>query len=145
MRSKGFRLQCRLKAEDFEAVSGKGVIGTVDGKKAALDNKKLMERFAAKIPADIEDKILAEQKLGKTVSYISVDNNVSGYVTITDAVKATSRQAISELIGQGIEVIMITGDNENTAKAVAGDLGLSSFMAGSLPQDKLKEIKRLQS
>ncbi|HMK06267.1 MAG TPA: copper-translocating P-type ATPase, partial [Flavobacterium sp.] len=133
------------KIEDFEAVSGKGVIGTVDGKKVLLGNKKLMEQFAVKIPQDIENKILSEQQLGKTVSYISVDGNVSGYVTITDAVKATSKQAIAELISQGIEVIMVTGDNENTAKAVAGDLGLSAFIAGSLPEDKLKEIKWLQS
>lgn len=131
--------------KDFEAVSGKGVIGTVSGKKVALGNKKLMEQVGSQISEDIDAKITVEQKLGKTVSYISIDNSVVGYVTITDAIKPTSKEAIAELIRQGIEVIMITGDNENTAKAVAAELGLTSFKAGSLPEDKLNEIKRLQS
>ena len=131
--------------KDFEAVSGKGVTGTVSGKKVALGNKKLMEQVGSQISEDIDAKITVEQKLGKTVSYISIDNIVVGYVAITDAIKPTSKEAIAELIRQGIEVIMITGDNENTAKAVASELGLTSFMAGSLPEDKLNEIKRLQS
>jgi Cu2+-exporting ATPase len=76
------------------------------------------------------------------VSYISVDNQVLGYVTITDAIKS-SVAAIKELMNQGIEVIMLTGDNENT-KAVADELHLTSFIAGCLPEDKLKEIKRHQ-
>lgn len=131
--------------KDFEAVSGKGVIGTVSGKKVALGNKKLMEQVGSQISADIDAKITVEQKLGKTVSYISIDNTAVGYVAITDAIKPTSKEAIAELIRQGIEVIMITGDNENTAKSVAAELGLTSFKAGSLPEDKLNEIKRLQS
>ena len=131
--------------KDFEAVSGKGVIGTVAGKKIALGNKKLMKQVGAEISYEIDVKITEEQKLGKTVSHISVDNRVVGFVAITDAIKPTSKKAIAELIRQGVEVIMITGDNENTAKAVASELGLSSFMAGSLPEDKLNEIKRLQS
>ena len=131
--------------KDFEAISGKGVIGTVDNKKSALGNKKLMEQVGAVIPNEIEQKIIAEQKLGKTVSYISVGGNVVGFVSITDAVKATSKEAIQELMRQGVEVIMLTGDNENTAKAVANELHLSSYKAGCLPEDKLKEIKRLQA
>ena len=130
---------------DFEAVTGMGVIGTVSGKKIALGNKKLMEQVGATIAIDIEGKIIEEQKLGKTVSYIAVDGTTEGYVTITDAIKATSKAAIAELMRQGVEIIMITGDNENTARSVAGELNLKSFLAGSLPEDKLKEIKRLQS
>jgi Cu+-exporting ATPase len=132
-------------AKDFEAITGKGVTGTVGNKKIALGNKKLMEEVNASVSDDIESKIIAEQKLGKTVSYISVDNTVMGYVTITDAIKATSVAAIKELMRQGIEVIMLTGDNKNTAKAVADELDLTSFIAGCLPEDKLKEIKRLQA
>jgi Cu+-exporting ATPase len=131
--------------KDFEAVTGKGVIGTASGKKIALGNKKLMEQVGASVSAEIESKIVAEQTLGKTVSYIAVEGITEGYITITDAIKATSKAAIAELMRQGVAVIMITGDNENTAKAVAAELNLSSFMAGSLPEDKLNEIKRLQS
>jgi P-type Cu+ transporter len=134
-----------VEVKDFEAVSGKGVIGTVNNNKVALGNKKLMEQVGAIITVDIEQKIIAEQELGKTVSYISVSGNVVGFVSITDAIKATSKDAIQELMRQGVEVIMLTGDNENTAKAVADELHLSSYKAGCLPEDKLKEIKRLQA
>nr|WP_315162855.1 heavy metal translocating P-type ATPase [uncultured Flavobacterium sp.] len=134
-----------IEVKDFEAISGKGVIGTVTKKKVALGNKKLMEQVNAKVSEELENKITAEQKLGKTVSYISVDGIAVGFVSITDAIKATSVEAIKELMRQGVEVIMLTGDNENTAKAVATQLNLSSFKASCLPEDKLKEIKRLQS
>ena len=134
-----------IDVSDFEAVTGMGVTGTVANKKVGVGNKKLMAEIGASIAVEIDNKIIAEQKLGKTVSYIAVDNVVVGFVAITDAIKATSKMAISELIRQGVEVIMITGDNENTAKAVAAELNLSSYMAGSLPEDKLREIKRLQA
>ena len=134
-----------IEVKDFEAVSGKGVIGTVTNKKVALGNKKLMEQVNATISDALESQIIAEQKMGKTVSYISVDGIAVGFVAITDAIKATSFEAIKELMRQGVAVIMLTGDNENTAKAVAAQLHLSSFKAGCLPEDKLKEIERLQS
>ncbi|MES2806863.1 MAG: heavy metal translocating P-type ATPase, partial [Bacteroidota bacterium] len=134
-----------IEVKDFEAISGKGVIGTVTNKKVALGNKKLMEQVNVTVSEELENKITAEQKLGKTVSYISVDGIAVGFVSITDAIKATSVEAIKELMRQGVEVIMLTGDNENTAKAVATQLNLSSFKASCLPEDKLKEIKRLQS
>jgi len=133
------------KVDDFEAVAGMGVIGTVAKNKVALGNKKLMEKIKAVIPKDLETQILAEQKLGKTVSYIAVDQKALGYVSITDAIKKTSAAAIKNLMEQGIEVIMITGDNENTAKAVADTLHLTNFKAGFLPEDKLKFIKKLQA
>jgi Cu2+-exporting ATPase len=129
---------------NFEAIAGKGVIGTVNSKKIALGNKKLMEQVKTELSEEINLKIIAEQKLGKTVSYISVDQKVLGYVCITDAIKQTSKKAIALLQKQGIEVIMLTGDNKNTAKAVATELSLSSFKAECLPEDKLNIIKTLQ-
>ena len=84
-----------------------------------------------------------EQKLGKTVSYIALDKKVAGFITISDAVKKSSLEAITELKKQGVEVIMLIGDNENTAKAVADELGLSDFKASCLPQDKLEYILSL--
>lgn len=134
-----------LEAKDFEAIAGKGVTGTVTHKKVALGNKKLMEHIKAQVSDDLENKIVTEQKLGKTVSYIAIDGVVVGFISITDAIKTSSAAAIKELISQGIEVIMLTGDNENTAKAVANELKLTSYKASCLPEDKLKEIKRLQS
>lgn len=137
--------QSLLEVPNFEAVAGKGVLGTVNNSKTALGNKKLMDQIGASIPDDLETKIIAEQNLGKTVSYIAVNNKAVGYVSITDAVKGTSAKAIKDLMDQGIEVIMLTGDNKNTAKAVADHLHLSSFKADCLPEDKLKEIERLQA
>ena len=104
-----------------------------------------MEQVKASISDDIENKIITEQKLGKTVSYIAVEGIAVGFVSITDAIKTSSAAAIKELMQQGVEVIMMTGDNINTAKAVAEELNLSSYKAGCLPEDKLNEIKKLQA
>jgi Cu2+-exporting ATPase len=134
-----------IEGNDFEAISGKGILGTVANKKIALGNKKMMEQVNATVSEELENKIIAEQKLGKTVSYIAVDGVALGFVAISDAIKKTSAAAIQELMQQGIAVIMLTGDNENTAKAVAQKLHLSTYKAGCLPEDKLQEIKRLQS
>lgn len=133
-----------IEVKDFEAVAGRGVIGSVQGKKVALGNLKLMEKFKVAITDDLTDKIMAEQKLGKTVSYISVDSKAVGFVAISDAIKESSKKAIAELIKSGVEVIMLTGDNKNTAKAVADQLNLTDFKAECLPEDKLKMIKELQ-
>ena len=132
------------KVNDFEAIAGKGVIGTVNSKKAALGNAKLLEQFSISISAELKNKVIAEQEQGKTVSYIAVENQSVGYVTIFDAIKATSQQAIQELQQNGVEVIMLTGDNANTAKAVAKQLNLKHYKAECLPEDKLNEIKALQ-
>ena len=103
-----------------------------------------MEKIQANIPVTLSQMVEAEQKLGKTVSFIAVDKNAVGYVSISDAIKKTSKEAIKQLIDQGVEVIMLTGDNKNTAKAVAEELQLSDFKAECLPEDKLKVIEKLQ-
>ena len=124
---------------------GKGVIGTIEGDKVAIGNKKLMEQVGAILSEEIDEKVITEQEQGKTVSYISINGNVEGYVAITDAIKETSKQAINELQKQGIEVIMLTGDNRRTAKSVANQLNLASFQAECLPEDKLNVIEKLQA
>ncbi|MBS1538365.1 MAG: copper-translocating P-type ATPase [Bacteroidetes bacterium] len=134
-----------IEVKDFEAVAGKGVVGDFQGKQVALGNLKLMDKFNVVIPEDLTSKIIAEQKLGKTVSYISVDSKAVGFVAISDAIKESSKRAIAELIASGVEVIMLTGDNANTASAVAAELNLTDFKAECLPEDKLKMIKELQA
>lgn len=133
------------KANDFDAVTGKGVTGVVAGQKAALGNMGLMEAVGAAIPTGLADEAAREQAKGKTVSYVSRSVSVIGYITISDAIKATSADAIRALQDKGIDVIMLTGDNAATAKAVAAQLGLQHFRAEALPQDKLEEIRKLQS
>jgi len=134
-----------IDVKDFEGVTGKGVVGTVNDKKVALGNIKLLEQFNVNTPNELKSKVIEEQKLGKTVSYISIDKEAVGYVAISDAIKESSKRAITELISKGVEVIMMTGDNANTAKAVADTLNLSDFKAECLPEDKLNMIKKLQA
>lgn len=134
-----------IEVKDFEAVAGKGVTGTVTNKKVSLGNLKLMEQLHVSIPEILNTSIVTEQKLGKTVSYIAVNEKAVGYVAISDAIKASSKKAIAALIEKGIEVIMMTGDNKNTAQAVANELHLTDFKAECLPEDKLNMIKKLQA
>ncbi|QED38168.1 copper-translocating P-type ATPase [Antarcticibacterium arcticum] len=134
-----------FEASQFNSVTGKGVTGITEDKQIAIGNEKLMEYVNAQIPGDLIAKVEKEQNLGKTVSYLAVNERVEGYITITDPIKTTSKQAIQELMEDGMEVYMLTGDNKNTAGAVASELHLTGFKAGMLPEDKLKEVKRIQA
>jgi Cu2+-exporting ATPase len=133
------------KVTDFEAVAGMGIVGIVDKSRVTLGNEKLMIQLNVTISTSLKNEIITEQRLGKTVSYIAVNNIALGYVSISDAIKTTSAAAIKNLMDIGVEVIMLTGDNENTAKAVADELHLSNFKASCLPEDKLAFIKKLQA
>ncbi|HHS96238.1 MAG TPA: copper-translocating P-type ATPase, partial [Phaeodactylibacter sp.] len=132
-------------AKNFEAVMGKGVVGMVEGRSLALGNDKLMTQVGAKIPASIEAAVQLAQNQGKTVSYISINGEVRGYVAISDAIKETSKEAIRRLQKMGVEVVMLTGDNERTAKHVAEVLNLKRFKSECLPEDKLEVIQDFQS
>jgi Cu2+-exporting ATPase len=133
-----------IKVNDFETITGKGIIGTINGRKIALGNDKLMQKISVEIPKDLANKIDLEREKGKTVSFISIDNKVEGYISIFDAIKATSFEAVTELQKNGIEVIMLTGDNEKTAKHIAHQLSINNYKAECLPEDKLKMIVALQ-
>lgn len=104
----------------------------------------MMEQAKANITAKMEEEARTFQKQGKTVSYLSIDKTVVGYVVIGDKIKETSARAIRELQEKGIDVIMLTGDNHDTAQAVAKELNLADFEASMLPEDKLKEVEKLQ-
>lgn len=133
-----------LTSEKFSAVTGKGVEAIIEGKKVALGNPKMMEYAKAEITAAMQEEAASFQKQGKTVSYLSVDEGLVGYVVIGDKIKATSVKAIAQLQKNGIDVIMLTGDNHDTAKAVADELHLADFKASMLPEDKMKEVEKLQ-
>jgi Cu2+-exporting ATPase len=131
--------------KNFETYAGMGVVGTIDKENIALGNEKLMLKLDVTVSNTLKNEVLKEQRLGKTVSFIAINNTAVGYVSISDAIKKTSKQAVEHLIANGVKVIMLTGDNENTAKAVAKELNLTSFKASCLPEDKLEFIKKLQS
>ncbi|WP_369047617.1 heavy metal translocating P-type ATPase [Tenacibaculum sp. UWU-22] len=133
-----------LEVTDFNAVTGKGVEATIDAKKVVLGNAKMMEYAHAEIPSKILKEVEEYQKQGKTVSFLAIDKILAAYVVIGDEIKKTSAKAIKDLQKKGIEVIMLTGDNYNTAKAVATELHLSDFKAGMLPENKLEEVEKLQ-
>ena len=133
-----------LESQDFSAVTGKGVEAIINDKKVALGNPKMMEYVKADITSKMKEEAKNYQKQGKTVSYLSLDKVVVGYVVIGDKIKETSAKAIKALQDKGIDVIMLTGDNHDTAQAVASELNLADFKASMLPEDKLKEVEKLQ-
>jgi Cu2+-exporting ATPase len=134
-----------IKSENFSAVTGKGVEAIINEKKVALGNPKMMEYVKADLTSKIKEEAKTYQKQGKTVSYLSIGETVVGYVVIGDKIKETSAKAIKALQDKGIDVIMLTGDNHDTAKAVASELNLADFKASMLPEEKLKEVEKLQN
>jgi len=134
-----------LPVSAFEAVTGKGVTAVLEDKKLALGNEKLMKEVNADISDEMQRMVEKEQRSGKTVSYLSEGNTAIGYIVISDKIKESSREAIHNLQAEGIKVIMFTGDNEETARAVSETLNLDGYKSQMLPEDKLNEIKRLQA
>ena len=134
-----------LKASEFETIMGKGVIGKVNDREIGFGNDKLMLELNANISNDLQERVGLEQRLGKTVSYVSEDGIIIGYVVISDSVKESSVIAVRKMEEKGIRIFMLTGDNFNTAKAVADRLGIKEFKAECLPEDKLNIIKELQA
>ncbi len=133
-----------LKITNFESVTGKGVIAQFDGKKIGLGNKRLLDDFDASIDAANKQLVEDWQNTGQTVMFLVLGNKVEGIVGVTDKIKETSVKAIQSLQKLGMKVIMLTGDNEITAKAVAGELHLDGYQADCLPDDKYKKVKEFQ-
>ncbi|WP_190293466.1 copper-transporting P-type ATPase [Roseibium aggregatum] len=131
-------------AGDFEAVTGKGVKGTVDGKSVALGNLKLVEELGLQVTA-LADKANARRDEGETVMFVVLEGVIAGLVGVADPVKESTPAALKALHELGFRIIMATGDNERTAKAVAARLGIDEIRADVLPEDKARIIKELQT
>ena len=130
--------------EGFEAVTGKGVKGLVEGKTVALGNAKLLADLGLDGGAAGE---MANQRRdrGETVMFVVVEGRLAGLVSVADPVKETTPQALKALHAEGLRIVMVTGDNERTANAVASRLGIDEIRAGVLPGDKARIIKELQA
>ena len=128
---------------DFEAVTGKGVRGIIDGQEALLGNAALMTERRVDV-APVGPAIEALQAQGQTVMLLALGGRLAGYVAVADPIKATTPQAIEALRKSGIRVVMLTGDNAATAAAVGNALGLDEVKAGVLPQDKYLAVQALQ-
>ncbi len=133
-----------LEIDNFDSITGKGVKAVINDKIILVGNEKLLEEHSIVIKGEIAEKSKLEQAKGKTVPFIAVNKELVGFVVISDAIKETSRSAINSLKEKGIKVIMMTGDNKYTAKAVADELNLSDYFADCLPEDKLNKVKELQ-
>ncbi|MBM9594939.1 heavy metal translocating P-type ATPase [Roseitranquillus sediminis] len=130
-------------ATDFEAVTGKGVRGTVDGRAVALGNAAMLEELGVAAAASTEAAD-ARRDEGETVMFVVVEGAVAGLVSVADPVKETTPAALKALHALGFRIVMATGDNERTARAVAGRLGIDEIRADVLPEDKARIIREMQ-
>lgn len=129
--------------EQFKAIPGHGVEGSVDGKMYYLGNRKLMEMQKISL-GDAEQELVQLEEEGKTAMLLADAKKILGIIGVADTVKETSKQAIEELQKMGIEVYMITGDNKRTAQAIARSVGITNVLAEVLPEQKANEVKKLQ-
>lgn len=129
---------------DFESITGKGVKGIVQGKVTALGNLALLEALNI-APGDLAEQAEDGRKEGLTVMFVAIDGKAAGLVTVGDPIKENTREAIRLLQAEGLRVVMLTGDNITTAKAVANKVGISEIEADVLPDQKHAVVEKLQA
>ena len=132
-----------VSAKDFEAVTGKGVTGKVDGRSVALGNAKLLTELGVEASNGAADADVRRDR-GETVMFVVVDGRIAGLVAVADPVKESTPEALNALHALGFRIVMATGDNERTAKAVADRLGIDEVRADVLPEDKARIVRELQ-
>jgi Cu+-exporting ATPase len=133
-----------LPIEDFKSVTGKGITGKMTGKTIAIGNQKLLSDLKIDLGAALE-KVDSLRQQGQTVLYLGMDEKLAGILAVSDVIKASTKEAIEMLHKEGIRLVMLTGDNKTTAKAVGKTLGIDEIEAEILPEDKNRIIKRLQT
>ncbi|WP_160121644.1 heavy metal translocating P-type ATPase [Rhodovarius lipocyclicus] len=131
-------------AEDFDAPVGRGVTGTVEGRRVAVGNARLMQEMSVDA-ASLEEAADRQRAEGATAFFVSVDGKPAGIVAVADPVKDTTPDALAGLAAEGIQVVMLTGDNRTTAEAVAKRLGIATVKAEVLPEDKQRIVERLRT
>jgi Cu+-exporting ATPase len=129
--------------EAFQALSGRGILATVEGREVLLGNQVLMSENGVRIGA-AQDKVSGLESQGKTVMMVALDRNPIGLIAVSDTLRDNAAEAIGQLHRMGLETVMITGDNRRTAEAVAKQAGIERVLAQVLPDDKAKEIRGLQ-
>lgn len=130
-------------AGQFEAIPGFGIRAEVEGKQIAIGTRKLMTQLGVSPGAALETMSMLEEA-GKTAMLVAVDGTYAGMVAVADTIKETSKEAVARLQALGIEVMMITGDNERTARAIAAKAGIDRVLAEVLPEGKAAEVRKLQ-
>lgn len=130
---------------NFEAISGQGVSGIVAGKSILVGTEKLLAKFNINIPQNIKEEKNQLENQGKTVMLVTINSQISGLIAVADTLKETSNEAVKQLHLLGIKTIMMTGDNLRTAQTIAKASGIDEVLAEVLPEDKAKEIKKVQA
>ena len=128
--------------KNFAAIEGKGVKANYDNQEAFVGSDKLLEDIA--ISQEMKEKAIQLQKEAKTVVYVGLGQIIIGLIAIQDVPKPSSKKAIAELKKRGLKTVMLTGDNQNVAEAIAQEVGIDQVIAGVLPTEKANEIKKLQ-
>ncbi|MNI02239.1 Copper-exporting P-type ATPase A [compost metagenome] len=131
-------------ADEFEAIPGFGIRALVDGKEVLAGTRKLMGKYNVQAEHAFDQMSKLEQ-VGKTTMLFAIDGKYAGMVAVADTIKETSKEAVARLKQMGIQVIMITGDNERTALAIAQQVGIDHVLAEVLPEGKADEVKKLQA
>jgi Cu+-exporting ATPase len=132
-----------LGSKDFLAIAGYGIEATIDSKRILLGNLRLMEE--REIPLNgLREKAEQLSNEGKTPMFLAVEKDAVGIIAVADTLKENSKKAVEALQRMGLEVVMITGDNQRTAKAIANQIGIDRVLAEVLPEKKAEEVKRLQ-
>jgi Cu+-exporting ATPase len=131
-------------ARAFESITGKGVTGEIDDRKVSLGNQALLEDLGVDSAA-LQERAEVLRRLGQTVMFVTVENEILGLIAVADPLKPSTPEAINHLHAEGIRIVMLTGDNEATARAVANQLDLDDVFAEVLPQQKREIVKRLQN
>jgi Cu+-exporting ATPase len=132
-----------LKVEGFEAIPGHGIRGRVDGAEVLLGNRRLFQREGVDA-APVEDRMVQLEAEGKTAMLVARGRALAGVIAVADTLKPEAAEAVAALTGEGVEVIMLTGDNERTAQAIARQLGIDRVIAEVLPSDKARVIAELR-
>lgn len=130
------------KVSQFEAIEGKGVKALVNGKKSFVGNDKLLADV--NISDDLKQRVEQLQSAAKTVVYVGVQDQIIGLIAIQDAPKDTSKEAIADLKARGLKTVMLTGDNERVARAIADQVGIDEVIADVLPSEKADHVKAIQ-
>lgn len=132
-----------VEGEKFVAIPGKGIETVIEGKEIFIGNRRLMHEIGVSTE-EIEEELLKLEEEGKTAMILSIDKDISGIIAVADQLKKNSKEAIKEMKKLGLDIYMITGDNERTAKAIGKEVGITNVLAEVLPEHKAEVIEQIR-
>ena len=134
----------KLSIDDITTMPGKGMVGEFEGKIAAVGNKELMEEVGVEFSDELDEKVSQATNKGVSIAFVCLGSRLLGWIELSDLIRNSSAPAIKRAKQLGIEVLMLTGDNANSARTIADKVGISTVIAGVKPDEKAEKIKQLQ-